>query len=444
MSRLLAIALLACLGATAHGADLLAIYQEAVQRDAAYAAARAAREAGQEALPQGLAGLLPTARLTGSTQINDRELQLRNGGAATDQRFNSNVWGVTITQPLFRMQNWYGYEQGKLQVAVAEAQFVQATQDLIVRASQAYFDVLLAEFNVEVVQTQKRAIAEQLEQAKRNFEVGVATIVDTNEAQARYDLTVSQEITAINDLEVKKAALAQVIGRNPPPLAKLGTQFQPTPPSPNASDKWVEDAQIGALPVQIAQANYDIAGRQVSFNRAGHLPTIDAIASYTDQSSGAGITGGFGSNAKTSVLGLQLAVPLYQGGLVNSQVRQALANQEKARQDLENARRTAALNTRQSFLGVANGVASIRALEAAVRSSQSQLDSTRLAREVGIRTEVDVLNAQTQLSTARRDLAQAVYTYLLSTLKLKSAIGALGEDDIVAVNRWLDTNRPAK
>jgi outer membrane protein len=425
--------------AAASAADLLEIYREAQKSDAVYASARAAWAAGQEKLPQGRAGLLPQASLSASTQYNDRDIRSRNPATPESSgQFNSNSVTLSLTQPIYRAQNLAQYEQAKTQVAQADAQFSLAAQDLILRVAQAYVDVLLAQNDVELAAAQKAAIGEQLAQAKRNFEVGTSTITDTHEAQARYDLTVSQEIAAQNNLEIRKRALEQVIGKPAPALALLGKNFVLSLPEPNAMDQWVAEANQSNLQILISQAGLTFALQEVTRNRGAHLPTLDAFASYSDSATGSGIQGGFGNDTTSRVVGLQLAVPIYQGGLTSSRVREALANQDKARQDLENARRTAELNTRQAFLGVTNGVAQVKALQAALVSSQSSLDSTRLGLEVGVRTQVDVLNAQQQLFSTRRDLAQATYNYMLSLLRLKAAVGRLAEDDLVKVNAWLD------
>ncbi|MEK7875354.1 MAG: TolC family outer membrane protein [Pseudomonadota bacterium] len=419
-------------------ADLVSIYREARTADAVYAGARASYLAGLEKLPQGLAGILPAVTLSANTQYNDRDLQFRSGAPASSDRYNSNSLNVTATQPLFRLQNWIAYEQAKNQVSQAEAAFLQVSQDLILRVAQAYFDVLLAENNVALAAAQKTAFSEQLAQARRNFEVGTATITDANDAQARHDLAASQEIAAQNDLEIKKQTLRQITGQIPPELAKLSSRFTPALPNPNNMDNWVEQASVSSLQVRVAQAAADIASQEVSRNRSGHLPTLDAVASYVDSGQGAGTLSGPGFDNTTRYIGLQLAVPIYQGGLTTSKVREALANQEKARQDLENTKRTVALNTRSAFLGVTNGVAQIKALEAALVSSQSSLDSTKLGQEVGVRTQVDVLNSTQQLISTRRDYAQAIYAYAINVLKLKAAAGTLTEDDLAYVNGWLE------
>lgn len=428
--------LTAASAANSYAADLIDIYKEARSSDAVYASARAALSATQEKLPQGRAGLLPQASLSASSQYNNRSFSFRNGTTQFGQ-FNSNAVTLSLTQPLFRPQSYTQYAQAQTQLTQADAQFALAAQELIVRVAQAYFDVLLAQDNVAFAQAQKAAIAEQLAQAKRNFEVGTATITDQHDAQARFDLTMSQEIAAQNDLEIKRRTLEQLIGKVAPGLSLLGKGLVLTLPQPNNMDAWVQDATQTNLQVQVSRAGLVFATQEVTRNRSEHLPTLDAVASYSNTGTGGGIIGGAGYDITTKVIGLQLSLPLYQGGLTASRIREALANEDKARQDLENARRTAELTTRQAFLGVANGMAQVKALQAALVSSQSSLDSTRLGLEVGVRTQVDVLNAQQQLFSTRRDLAQATYTYILSLLRLKAAVGRLAEDDLAQVNAWL-------
>jgi outer membrane protein len=432
-------AFLLCFSAPVMAADLLEIYRLALASDPVYSSARASWTASREKLPQGMAGLLPQATLSASTQYNDRDLRFRNPAVAGSQsQYNSNSASVSVSQPLYRKQNFVAYDQGKTQVALADVQFASAGQDLILRVSQAYFDVLLASANLSFTEAQKTAIGQQLAQAKRNFEVGNATITDTHEAQARYDLVTSQEIAARADVEVKNRALEQLIGRTAPALAPPAKNFAPSPPAPNAMEPWVERARANGLAVRIAQENLNFQSQDVTRNRGAHYPTVDAFASLTDSGSGSGVQGGSGTDTNSKIIGLQLAIPLYQGGIVNSRVREALANEDKARQDLENARRSAELAARQGYLGVTSSIAQVRALEAAVVSNQSSLDSTVLGQQVGVRTQVDVLNAQQLLFSARRDLAQARYNYILSLLRLTAAAGELDEEDLQRINAWLE------
>ena len=426
-------------GAPAAAANLLEVYRLALASDPVYSAARASWTASQEKIPQGLAGLLPQASISASTQHNDRDLRFRNPAVAGSQaQYNSNSASLSVSQPLYRKQNLVAYDQGKTQVALADVQFASAGQDLILRVSQAYFDVLLASASLSFTEAQKTAIAQQLEQAKRNFEVGNATITDTHEAQARYDLVTSQEIAARADVEVKNRALEQLIGRQAPALAGPAKNFAPAPPAPNAMEPWVDRARTNGLAVRIAQETLNFQTQDVARNRGAHHPTVDAFASLTDSGSGSGVQGGSGTDTSTKIVGVQLAIPLYQGGIVNSRVREALANEDKAKQDLENAKRSAELAARQGYLGVTSSIAQVRALEAAVVSNQSSLDSTILGQQVGVRTQVDVLNAQQLLFSARRDLAQARYNYILSLLRLTAAAGELDEEDLQRINSWLE------
>jgi outer membrane protein len=424
----------------AGAADLLQIFRDAKSNDAAYASARAALQAGREKLSQGQALLLPTINLTGNSIYNDFDVRLRTGptgGQWAQRAFNSNGWTVTLTQPLYRMQNWSQYEQAEFQVAQAEAQFGQATQDLIVRVSQAYFDVLASRDSLATIQAQKAAIAEQLAAAKRNFEVGTATITDTHEAQARFDLSTSQEIAAQNDLEFKQRALQQLIGRYPESLTPVKPSLQLSPPQPAAMETWAESAQRQNFAVRIQEAGYEIASREVARNRAGHLPTLDFVGTVGTSSVGINSLSGVGNDQKFTTFGLQLAVPLYAGGSVNSRIREAIANQDKIRADLENSRRQAALAARQSFLGVTNGMAQVRALEQALLSSETALASNKLGYEVGVRINIDVLNSQQQVFSTRRDLSKARYDTLMNGLRLKAASGTLSEADVEEINRLL-------
>jgi outer membrane protein len=422
---------------TVHAADLLEVYRDAQAFDAQYAAARAARDAGLEKLPQGRAGLLPTIGLTANTTHNDLESKSRATGLKSSADYNSNGWNVSLSQPLFRWQNWVGYQQGELAAASAEAQFAQAGQDLIVRVAQAYFDVLLAQETLATAQAQKVSTAEQLESAKRNFEVGTSTITDTHEAQARYDLIVAQEIAAANDLAVKRQILRTLTGKEMENLAGLKTELKIDRPQPDDIARWVESAEGGNIGVQLARTAHEIAMREVERQRAGHYPTLDLVATHGKSSANGSLTGA-GSDSKSSTIGLQLAVPLYAGGAVSSRDREAAALAEKARADLDNARRQATLAARQAYLGVTAGLAQVRALEAGVASSQLAVESNKLGYEVGVRINIDVLNAQSQLFDTRQKLAKARLDTLVSQLKLKSAVGSLSEDDLAAINALLE------
>ncbi|WP_432240607.1 TolC family outer membrane protein [Herbaspirillum robiniae] len=410
----------------ASGADLLQVYQQALANDPVYTSARYALAAGREKDTQGRAGLLPAVGVGGSYTRSDQNFDSTN-----------NSYALQLTQPLLRLANWESYKQGKLSVASSEAQFAQAQQDLILRTGQAYFDVLAAQDALSFLGAQKIAISEQLASAKRNFEIGTSTITDTNEAQARYDLATAQEIAAQNDLEVALSKLQQIIGQPPAPLAVLRPGVKLSPPQPAQIDTWIASAQADNYAVVAQQVALEVAQSEIKRNRAGHAPTVDLVVArnYTDQTSVR--TPYLNARGYSNSIGVQWNIPLFSGFATSSKVDEAVALADKARSDLENARRTAVLNARQAFLGVANGLSQVKAYEAAEVSSQSSLDSNKLGYQVGVRINIDVLNAQQQLYSTRRDLAKARYDTLMNGLKLKAAAGALREDDLAQVNALL-------
>lgn len=418
----------------AWSANLGEIYQLARDNDARYAAAREAFKAGQEKLPQGRAGLLPSLLLSANARRNDT----RNSGGSSE--YTSRGYSLALVQPIYRKQNLEAWQQGKLLALRAEQELRLAEQDLALRVAVAYFDVLLAEDALATAQAQKQAIGQQLAQARMSFEVGAATITDTHEAQARFDLTTAQEIAARNDLDVKLRALEKLIDRDAPALARLAENTAMPLPEPNDMRVWVDQAEQDGLPVVLNHSALELARREVERQRGGHHPTLDLAAVYSDNRN-TSIAGVGGNDSRSASIGLEFALPLYQGGLVVSRVREALALRDKARHDLDEARRQARLDARQSFLGVLSGNAQIQALEQALVSSEAQLKSTLLGLEVGVRTRVDVLNAQQQLFTTRRDLAAARYQTLVNGLRLKAAAGSLDADDLAAVDALLREGR---
>jgi len=422
-------------------ADLLQVYRDALAHDAQYAAARAIAEAGREKQPQALAGLLPTVAATGNTFGNDGSFDTRISGSnlstSSRNRFNSNAYSVNLTQPLFRWQNFVQYDQSKLLVMQTEANFAQAGQDLILRVSQAYFDVLVAIENLRAVQANKTAIAQQLEQAKKNFEVGTATITDTYESQSRFDLATAQEIAAENELEVRRYALRVLIGKEPGERNRLKTKAVMEAPQPAGMEPWVEAAERDSFVVQAQEAAAEAADKAVEINRAGHYPTVDVVANY-GQNNGPGQSGLGSIDTQTRQIGLQVNIPIFQGGAVNSRTREAAARRDAERASLDNVRRTSALSARQAYLGVVNGLAEVRALEAALLSSLSSLESNRLGYEVGVRINIDVLNAENQVYVTRRDLARARYNTLQNQLRLKAAVGTLSEAEVERINQLLE------
>jgi len=419
--------------------DLLNAYRDAIAYDAQFASARAGADAGREKLPQGRAGLLPSINATANTTWNKNETTRRTTPPGySNLNYNSHGWTATLTQPIFRWQNWMQYQQGELGAAQAEVQFNQAKQDLIVRVAQAYFDVLLAQETLATAQALKSANVEQLESAKRNFEVGTATITDSHEAQARFDLATAQALAAESDLEVKRQALSTLTGKAPEALKTIRAGVKIARPQPDDIAKWIESAEQGGLTVQLGQLGLEVADREVSKQRSGHLPTLDLVATTGKSSATQSSTVGSGYDSNSSTVGLQLTIPIFAGGATMSKDREAVALREKALADLDNARRQSALAARQAYLGVSSGLSQVQAYEAAVISSQSALDSNKLGYEVGVRINIDVLNAQSQLYDTRQKLMKARLDTLAAQLKLKAAAGNLVEDDVAAINALLE------
>jgi len=441
--RLLALALplalgLATLAGPAFGEDLVQIYREALRADPAIAAAKANWEATQEKAPQARAGLLPSVSATGSGTLFNYDATIKSDPPVDINRnFGQYSAIISASQPLFRYQNQVLYDQAKQQVTQADYVLGFAQQDLIVRVAVTYFDILLAQFNIELAESQKKAVSEQLAQAKRNFEVGVATITDTNEAQAKYDAIVAQEITVRNEYDNRVTALRAIIGRYPKDLKKLGGGLVTALPEPNVADYWVDRALKENLNVRIAEANLEIAKLEVDRARGGHYPTLDLVGSYSAQGSNAAVSSNVGSDQRTGTIGLQLTVPIYLGGFVDSRVREAIALLEKSRQDLEGARRAALFQAQTGFAGVNSATASVKAFEQAVVSAESALASNILGQEVGVRTFLDVLNVQQNVYSTRRDLADAYFKYLIGVLRLKASVGALTEQEVEDLNRQL-------
>lgn len=429
---------LAVFAPTVLAENLLQIYQAAEQQDPVFAAAQATHKASQEKLPQGRAGLLPTVNLAANTTYNDVDIQYR--GPTTlpsgERKYNSNGYAVTLNQPLFRPQNLAQYAQARQQVAVGDAQFQDARQSLVLRVTQAYFDYLLAQDAVQLAQAQKKAIAEQLLIAQKSFELGTTTITDTHEAQARFDLTAAQEIAAQQDLDVKRQQLVSLVGKLPGELIPLADSLMLKPVDPASQDAWLNLAMQNNPQLQAQQANLAIAQEEVSKNRAGHMPTLDLVASYSDSGAG-GSAFGVGNDTTAKAVGLQLNIPLYSGGATHARVNEALANQEKARADLENTRRQIELGVRQAYLETNSAMLRGKALEQALISAQSALDSNKLGFEVGVRTSADVLNAQQQYYSARRDLQAARYQWVIADLKLRAAAGQVGSADVERINAML-------
>ena len=428
-------AALASLASGAQAQSLLALVDQARGYDATWQSAKAQYDAAVSRADQARAGLLPTAGLSAGVSSAHTELSRPSTSITTPNQTAT----LSASQPLYRPANRISYEQGQRGIDVAQAQLDSATQDLLVRVSQAYFDVLAAQDTLTFVGAQKTAVAEQLAAAKRNFEVGTSTITDTREAQARYDLVIAQEIAAENDLRVKRLALDQLVGQTGTQPQPLALPVRLPDVAPDDVMAWVQKSQDQQPQVRQVAIALDIAQLETRKARTGHLPTVDLQAGYAVNHYPNGTVTAQRLNTRntTASVGVALNLPLFAGFAVQNRIKETLALEEKARADLEATRRALAQSTRAAFFGVQSGQSQVKALEAAEASSQSALDANKLGYQVGVRINIDVLNAQSQLYQTKRDLAAARYNVLLGTLRLRQAAGTLVQEDVQAIDALL-------
>ncbi len=428
---LLSAAMLCAFAAPVMAQNLMQLYESASAYDAVYQSAKSQYDANLAKAEQAKAGLYPTAGLTAGVNKSNTD----NTNPDSNRSPLSQSIAVNANQPLYRPANKATAEQGEKQAELAKTTLANAEQDLIVRVSQAYFDVLASNDSLAFVKAQKAAVAEQLASAKRNFEVGTSTITDTREAQARFDLVIAQEIAAENDLRVKKIALDQLVGKTNSDPRPVALPLTLPPLLPSDVDAWVAQSAAEHPSIKAAQLSLDIAQLETQKAQAANKPTLDAIASY-------GINRALSSQpannrANTASVGLQFNLPLFTGYATDNRIKETLLLEDKARNDLEGAKRAIAQATRTAYFGVLSGQGQVKALQAAEASSQSALDANKLGYQVGVRINIDVLNSQSQLFQTKRDLAKARYDVLVGGLKLRQANGTLKAEDLVQVNNLL-------
>ena len=440
---LLCTAVLASWSGAAHAQSLVELYDSARAYDANYLSAKLQYDANLARAEQARAGMRTTANLSAGLNYSDQTLSTSSAASqaaatqALSRGFQTQSISANASHPIYRPANQAAFQQAGRQEQLAKAQLEQAEQDLILRTSQAYFDVLAAQDNLTAVQAQRTAVSEQLAAAKRRFEVGTSTIVDTRQAQAAFDRIQAAQIQAENDLAVRRLALDQLVGRTGTrPLALSVPVLLPA--IEGDVNRWVQDAQAQHPSVRSAETNLEIARLEVVRAQAGHKPTLDATASqsFTQTPSG-NASSTAARRASATVVGLSFNLPLFAGYATENRIKETLALGEKASSDLESAKRTVAQSTRAAFFNVVSGQSRVKALEAAETSSQSLVDSTRLGYQVGVTINLDVLDAQSQLFQTRRDLAVARYDVLVGVLRLRQASGGLGVGDLQTINRIL-------
>ncbi|MCU0766453.1 MAG: TolC family outer membrane protein [Gammaproteobacteria bacterium] len=435
---LLALAVALAASGPTLGDDLLKVYGLAAENDARVREARATRDAAQESVPLARSQLLPNVAVTGSVARN----RLERKQTGTTLEYNNPSAAASVTQPIYRRDRLFKLDQSKNVAAQADAQLTAEEQDLIVRVSRAYFDVLGGQDTLEAAKSNRSAIARQLEQAKQRFEVGLDAITSVHEAQARYDQSLAEEIRAQNALEQSWEALRQIIGDRPKTIARLKPEIPLQPPSPADEAHWSEAAQQNNPAIQAAMQAADAAKQEIEVQRSGYYPSLDAVASYQmNRFTGLPDLGPVGSESLSDVdrgaIGLQLTVPIFQGGATSAGTRQA-SYQYRAKQDaLDGVRRSIDKNVRDAYRGVVLSISQVKALKATTVSAQSALEATQAGYEVGTRTLVDVLNFQRDLYVARRDYALARYTYLVAGIALKQAAGNVTREDLALINSLL-------
>jgi len=426
---LASLCLLAC--STGHAADnLLDVYRQARLTDPALKAADASRRAVQETKPQSLALLLPNIQATGN--VDRLRLKQRDSGGVTSYGTNK-VYSVSLVQTLFNQSQFIQFVQTNSRIAKAEADYGAAEQDLIVRTAEAYFNVLAAMDDLELARANKKAAERQLDQATQRFEVGLIPITDAQESEARYDLAISTEIQAESSLESARDELREVTGVSYRELFRVREDLELVRPDPEVPEEWVKTAMDQNLSVLAAKAAVETAHQEIKRQRAGHLPTLDAEVSwaYRDQDQ---FLSAFPLKRNDSSIGVQLNVPIYEGGLISSQTREARYRYDEALELMDQQRRVTERETRDAFRGVIFSISQVKALAQAVVSTKTAYQAAEAGFEVGTRTSVDVLDAERERLRANGEYLRSRYDYLLNTLRLKRAVGTLSVADVEHVN----------
>jgi len=435
-------ALILALGAPAALAvDLLGAFRLALDYDARFQAARAANLAGQEPLSQATAQLLPNVSINGSRAKVSADME--SGTQTGHNDYFSSNYVLQIRQPLYRRYNFAQYQQAKAQAMTADASLENDREAVVQRLSSAFFEALMSRDQLAFVLAQKEAYAAQLEASKQALASGTGTRTDIDDAQARYDLTLAQELEARQNVEFTRRRLEMLVNR---PLDNLPfldpARMALVPPDPARPEDWISRGEENNPELRSLRSGLEAARQEVEKARAGHHPTADLFA-QRGKSQSESITA-IDSRYSTSQVGVQFNIPIFAGGYVNSSIRQAKANLDKVEQEYEARRREVGLDIRKEFQNVTEGILKVRALEQAERSADQAVFSNKKGFQAGVRTRVDILNAEQQRMNTRRDLAQARYQYLLARVHLQSLANSSGEEAITAINPWLSDSPPAR
>jgi outer membrane protein len=414
--------------------DLMDVFSLSLKSDPQLLAEAASRLAVGELDDQAMANFLPQVDLSATTNKTWVDASAQNFGGQTD--YNNHGYTLSLVQPIYRRENFVQKNQAEIAIDGATASYAVAEQSLILRVAERYFAVLGAEDDLTFALAEKEAIAKQLEQIQQRFDVGMATITDVTEAQAAFDLASAAVIEAENALANANEQLRETTGKYVDDLAELEEESPLVSPEPANINEWSETALAQNPSIMVARANVNTAEQNIELQKSGHYPSLDLVAqkNYDSQSDG-----NFSGSSKThtDVIGIQLNIPIYEGGAVVSRTREASYRLDEAMQNEEQQRRFVTRQTRESFNGVISGISRVQALKQAVVSNEKALESTQAGYEVGTRTTVDVLNARRNLFSARRDYARSRYDYILNTLRLKQAAGIVTVEDLQQINTWL-------
>lgn len=437
MKKNLIVPLLFALSHPANALDLIETYHLAIETDPKLKSSYLKQYSVGESKIQSIAQMLPAISVTGNSsrdRLNNRKITFQGAGV---QNYWNHGFTVNFSQPVFHWEHWVQLSQSQNRIAQAESEHQIELHNLIVRTTETYFNILAAQDNLDFTKSEKKAIERQLEQAQQRFDVGLIAITDVYEAQAGYDQAVANQIEAENLLFDSKEALIEIIGENEINLLPLARDIPLSPPVPNDLSAWTANAKTNNLNIVAALNQAEVNRKNISIQQSGHLPTLDIVANYNVQD----VNSTFGLRGDTQSVGLQLNIPLFQGGLISSRAKQAQFDYQIARENLLSVKRSVKRQVRNSFRDVTSTLSRTHALKAAVISANSAVEASEAGFEVGSRTMVDVLSEQRNLYRAKRDYSRSRYDYLINSIKLKQAASSLSEQDLYLINHFLEFKR---
>lgn len=444
--RLFAIAALAALVMSpVHAEDLVDVFVAAKDNDASVGAARASYRADRERVPQARAVLLPSVVASASTSKTETTLPGYSGpeSQVLEDGYNDNSWNAQLRQPVVNLSSWFGYSSAKAFVAASSYALEAQEQDLIVRVADAYLNILRTRDRLDTTNAEVTAVKRQLEQVQQRFDVGLVAITDVLESQAAFDAALVRQIQAETNHYISFETLRTLTGRDYEELATLSGNLPVVNPDPMDEEAWVDAALATNLGIQAAMEQLNASRRDKKARLADHLPTVDATVTRSKNNNGNPLTRSFSpEETETTIYGLQMTMPVFQGGRTTSRVRESSARVEQAKEQLLEQQRTVVRNTRNLFKSVSTDVARVRARLKAIRSSQSALEATQTGYEVGTRNIVDVLQAQQRLYDSQFAYADSRYTYLINLLRLKQQTGLLSPADLEEMNSFMDSANP--